>query len=76
MSSTGPKKGLLEVFKFGCYVFFPISMDGFFGNNPDNLEMIMHRKTYVVYPEESEPFPFPEEIREMIKKKRAIAAAA
>lgn len=41
MSATGTKKGILEVFKFACYVGIPISMMSIFANNPDNLEKII-----------------------------------
>ena len=41
MSATGTKKGILEVFKFACYVGIPISMMSVFANNPDNLEKVI-----------------------------------
>jgi hypothetical protein len=34
-------KGLMELFKFACYVGIPISMMVVFANNPDNLEKII-----------------------------------
>eukprot|EP00250_Pteridium_aquilinum_P008887 c18283_g1_i1 orf=241-483(-) len=73
MSSTGTKKGVLEVFKFACYVCIPISMMALFANNPDNLEKVVRNRSYVVYPPEGPPLPPPEEIREMIRKGRAAS---
>lgn len=34
-------RGLMELFKFACYVGIPISMMVVFANNPDNLEKII-----------------------------------
>lgn len=73
MSAVGTKKGVLEVFKFSCYVGIPIFMMTLFANNPDNLEKIIRNRGYVVYPPEGPPLPPPEEIREMIRKNRSTS---
>lgn len=41
MSAVGAKKGVLEVFKFGCYISIPILMMSAFAYDPQNLERII-----------------------------------
>ncbi|KAJ7557403.1 hypothetical protein O6H91_05G125400 [Diphasiastrum complanatum] len=71
MSAVGTRKGLLEVFKFGCYVSIPIFMMVVFANNSGNLEKVIKNRSYVVYPPEGPRPPSPEEIWEMAKKNKS-----
>ncbi|KAG6555287.1 hypothetical protein Mapa_003330 [Marchantia paleacea] len=70
MSAVGAKKGVLEVFKFGCYISIPILMMSAFAYDPQNLERIIRNRSYVVYPPEGPRPPTGEEMREMIKKNK------
>ncbi|GAQ83426.1 hypothetical protein KFL_001470230 [Klebsormidium nitens] len=63
-------RGLMELFKFACYVGIPISMMVVFANNPDNLEKIIRNRQYVVYPPEGPRPPSGDEMAEIVKKNR------
>ncbi|KAM7280752.1 hypothetical protein ACFE04_007886 [Oxalis oulophora] len=64
MSNIGTSKGILEIFKFGVYVSVPIVLMYTFANNSKNLQKFMGNRSYVVYPEHTEPILTNEEVRE------------
>lgn len=70
MSSLGPSKAILEVFKFGIYVGVPIFLMYAVANNTDNMQKLMGHRSYVVYPPEGPRPPSPEEIRELARKNK------
>eukprot|EP00850_Spirogloea_muscicola_P023577 SM000369S13623 [mRNA] locus=s369:29409:29766:+ [translate_table: standard] len=74
MSARGTSKGLLEVFKFACYVSIPVALMLTFGSNPENLEWIIRNRAYVVYPPEGPRPPSAEEIHELARKNRAVGS--
>ncbi|KAL3634495.1 hypothetical protein CASFOL_021549 [Castilleja foliolosa] len=68
MSSLGTSKGILEIAKFAVYVSVPIGLMYFFASNTDNLQKVMGKRQYVVYPPEAPRPPSPEEMREMAQE--------
>ncbi|KAM7278000.1 hypothetical protein ACFE04_005134 [Oxalis oulophora] len=64
MSNIGTSKGILELFKFGVYVSVPILLMYTSANNSNNLHKFMANRSYVVYPEHTEPILTNEEVRE------------
>ncbi|KAI3884810.1 hypothetical protein MKX03_002842 [Papaver bracteatum] len=68
MSSISSSKGVLEIAKFALYVSVPIGLMYAFAFNTKNLQKIMGKRSYVVYPPEGPPPPTPEEIRDMARE--------
>ncbi|EPS70627.1 hypothetical protein M569_04134, partial [Genlisea aurea] len=68
MSALGTSKGVLEIAKFALYVGVPIGLMYFFASNTKNLQKVMGRNQYVVYPPEAPRPPSPEELREMARE--------
>ena len=69
---TKPRYGL-EVFKFVVYVSVPIFLTVTFAANPTNLESIIRKHAYVVYPPEGPQPPSAAERRKIVeanKKKK------
>ena len=69
---TKPRYGL-EVFKFAVYVSVPIFLTVTFAANPTNLESIIRKHAYVVYPPEGPKPPSAAEMRKIVeanKKKK------
>ena len=60
----------LEAFKFSVYLSIPIAMTAFFATNPSNLEDIIRRRMYVVYPASAPDPPSDAEMKEMIEEKK------
>ncbi|KAK6914014.1 Protein Pet100 [Dillenia turbinata] len=65
MSSIGNGKGILEIAKFAVYVSIPIGLMYAFSSNTTNLEKIMGKRNYVVYPPEALRSLSPEERQEL-----------
>ncbi|XP_019057536.1 PREDICTED: uncharacterized protein LOC104808586 [Tarenaya hassleriana] len=68
MSSLGTSKGILEIAKFGVYVAVPIFLMYTFANNSSNIKKFMGNHSYVVYPENADRPPSPEELREAARE--------
>ena len=69
---TKPRYGL-EVFKFAVYLSVPIFLTVTFAANPTNLESIIRKHAYVVYPPEGPKPPSAAEMRKIVeanKKKK------
>ena len=60
----------LEAFKFSVYLSIPIAMTAFFATNPSNLEDIIRRRMYVVYPASAPDPPSDAEMKKMIEEKK------
>ncbi|KAK6929880.1 Protein Pet100 [Dillenia turbinata] len=65
MSSTGTGKGILEIAKFAVYVSIPVGLMYAFASNTTNLEKVMGKRKYVVYPPEALRPLSPEERQEL-----------
>ena len=64
MSSARPRFSL-ELFKFATYLSIPIAMTVAFAANPENLETIIKRHAYVVYPPEGPKPPTNAEMKKI-----------
>ena len=74
MSSARPRFSL-ELFKFATYLSIPIAMTVAFAANPENLETIIKRHAYVVYPPEGPKPPTNAEMKKIVeanRKKRKV----
>ena len=68
-------KPWLEGFKFATYLSIPIAMTVAFAANPENLETIIKRHAYVVYPPEGPKPPTNAEMKKIVeanRKKRKV----
>ena len=60
----------LEAFKFSVYLSIPIAMTVFFAMNPSNLEDIIRKRTYVVYPASAPDPPSDAEMKRIVEQNR------
>jgi len=66
----GRTGGLLEAFKFFCYVSIPIGMTWAVARNPVNLEAIIKNRSYIVYPPSGPAPPTLEELQEFNRQNK------
>jgi protein PET100 len=60
----------LEAFKFSVYLSIPIAMTVFFAMNPSNLEDIIRKRMYVVYPASAPDPPSDAEMKRIVEQNR------